>query len=907
MSFGKFKGEVVARWLAHGGDGRDMELQNEFSYTDPNGLVWKAPKGSIVNGASIPSALWATVGPPFVGDYRRASVIHDVACVERKQPHEAVHLMFYYAMRADGVGWSKANVMYQAVKRFGPKWSTTGASSRKPKVAHTDDEIRAFAAAVEMAAEQTDESEGLRKVETKANAILADSLNDPPVPAAPADTRPVAGPVGNQNKVAAKPAGKTAAVSKVTKVNKSAAAAEASATAENPLAMEKLNPAVRGQLAGTRLLSAFRKRELDDLEPIVRSFVSQQSATLAGDLATSTALAVQGEDGLTQDDRLRLVEQALVLLEQNYAHRPLKEAMHAINPIQKLKLLREELLAQQGATSFTGDIDFHRKLLAIFLSTRDLHTNYLLPDPFASTTAYLPFLVEDYFDRGDNPSQRRFLVTRAVGDLPGTFRPGAELLRWNGIPIERAVEINGERFAGSNREASRARGLETLTVRPLIQSLPPDEDFVLLEYRATDGTVSEVRLDWLVFSPDSGDTAAFQNLSKLTETAQGIDLEQAMVRWVKRILFAPQAVAAAAHAAGARRDRSASGSPSVNQGLQSIFPDVLQARALSINSRDYAYVRIRTFSVDDADSFVDEFVRLVEQLPQDGLIIDVRGNGGGLILAGEQLLQVLTPRTIEPTLFQLLNTPLNRRLVERLGFLAPWRESMRQAVQIGAPYSQGFPITSPETANELGQKYHGPVVLITDALCYSTTDIFAAGFQDHEIGTIIGIDNNTGAGGANVWTQQLLMNFMQGDDQTPYLRLPSNAGMRVSIRRTIRVGKSSGTVLEDLGVVPDILHAMSREDLMNDNIDLLSRAAEVLADQPTRRLAASVVEQADDQITLRLETRGLDRVDIYQQSRPLGSIDVEDGANDVVVSQASSTGLRLLGFEEDQLVASRRL
>ena len=84
-----------------------------------NGFEWKAPKDSKVNGASIPPVLWSSIGSPFVGDYRRASVVHDVACDTRKQPHEAVHLMFYNAMRADGVGWIKANAMYQAVKRFG--------------------------------------------------------------------------------------------------------------------------------------------------------------------------------------------------------------------------------------------------------------------------------------------------------------------------------------------------------------------------------------------------------------------------------------------------------------------------------------------------------------------------------------------------------------------------------------------------------------------------------------------------------------------------------------------------------------------------------------------------------------------------------------------------------------------
>jgi Peptidase family S41 len=56
----------------------------------------------------------------------------------------------------------------------------------------------------------------------------------------------------------------------------------------------------------------------------------------------------------------------------------------------------------------------------------------------------------------------------------------------------------------------------------------------------------------------------------------------------------------------------------------------------------------------------------------------------------------------------------------------------------------------------LGQRYYGPVVLITNARCYSATDTFTAGFADHRIGTILGVGPNTGAGGANVWTHGLL-------------------------------------------------------------------------------------------------------------------------------------------------------
>ena len=882
MAFGRFVGEVVAKWLKHKGADRNMQLLEDFAYIDPDGLEWKAPKGSKVNGASIPEVLWASIGPPFVGDYRRASVVHDVACDARTQPHEAAHRMFYHAMRADGVGWVKANTMYQAVKRFGPTWGATGSLRRQAKA--KDEEVLQYLEAVEQAARQVKEPEGLDAVEAAANDILVAKLQSAKA-SKPSRTRKK--PTKEK---------KTSKVSRLTSVRRKPRQSEEESS-PSVMAADALAPSVRKQLESCQSLRCFRAGSISPLVPRTKSTMSAASVQAAVGAAEG-ALPGDAEDGLSSGDRIRLVNQALVLIEDNYVHRPLKESLYGINPVQKLKLLREQLLGNSDQPDFEGDLDFHRKLLEIFLSTRDLHTNYVLPSPFQETTAFVPFLVEDYFDANDQPNQRRFLVTRVVGDIQdSSFAPGVEIVRWNGVPVERAVEINGQRFAGSNNEASRARGLETLTVRPMMQSLPPDADFVQVEYRTAGGVSKEIRFDWMVFSPDTASLAALQQLEALTAVAQGIDLEQTMVRLAKKVLFAPEAVAAEKQSAR-RKASTAAG-----QELASTMPSVLTARAVEVDGREYGYVRIRTFSVNSADQFVAEFVRLAEHLPQNGLIIDVRGNGGGLILAGEQLLQVLTPREIEPTLFQFIASPLNRRIVEKNVFLDEWKESMRRAVQTGAAFSQGFPITSKAKANELGQRYHGPVVLITDALCYSTTDIFAAGFQDHNIGTIIGTDNNTGAGGANVWRHDLLSDLVGGDSASPYEALPSNASMRVSIRRTLRVGASNGTILEDFGVVPNVLHPMTRDDLLNGNVDLLARAAEILDNQEARKLRATF--ESGSASELAIETVGIDRVDIYDGNRPMGSIDVEDGVTSVSLDAAPEEQLKLVGFENDDLVASR--
>jgi len=118
--YGRYIGTVKAEWL---GDGRTMRLLETFTYIDPKGLAWIAPAGSEVDGASIPRVAWSVIGGPFEGKYRNASVIHDVACVQKIRPWESVHETFYFAMLASKVDPVKAKIMYAAVYNFGPRWN----------------------------------------------------------------------------------------------------------------------------------------------------------------------------------------------------------------------------------------------------------------------------------------------------------------------------------------------------------------------------------------------------------------------------------------------------------------------------------------------------------------------------------------------------------------------------------------------------------------------------------------------------------------------------------------------------------------------------------------------------------------------------------------------------------------
>jgi len=646
-------------------------------------------------------------------------------------------------------------------------------------------------------------------------------------------------------------------------------------------------------------------------KPACLNFLSKTHAAVKKHFLSATDLPefIESAGELDLADRKLLVNQALLILSDNFVHLPLKKSMHGVDPIQKLRLIKHRL--EQASTQTMGsEFELHREMIEVFNSVRDLHTNYLLPAPFADKVAFLPFNIEEYYDNG----KPHYIAAHFMqGFSHPHFKSGVEVNMWNGVPIKRAISISASRHAGSNMEAQHVRGIDGLTIRALRRSLPPDEMWVIIGYTDANGVQREMRQDWIV-SPDLPDSTAMNTAVINTRaTSQGVDIEADIIQRTRKMLFAPKVIAAER-----KSNRVKALQTVAADTLPTTMPGVLAARSVQTTFGEFAYIRLYTFNVDNPDAFIDEFIRLAELLPQSGLIVDVRGNGGGHIFASEGLLQVLTPGEITPEPSQFINTSLNLRLCKRHETnptgeidLGPWVNSISRSVETGAIYSRGFPITPTEYANSRGQKYHGPVVLVTDARCYSATDIFAAGFKDHDIGHILGVDNNTGAGGANVWTHSLLRALMQvpapADASVPYKILPNGADMRVAIRRTMRVGEQSGTPLEDLGVKPDSRHYMTRDDVLDGNKDLIDHAGEILSTMPGRLLYAEV-SQSGLSVELSVSTSGLQRLDIYINARPIQSNDIEDGEHDFNIQVSTDADLlELAGYEGGEYVASRKI
>jgi hypothetical protein len=223
-------------------------------------------------------------------------------------------------------------------------------------------------------------------------------------------------------------------------------------------------------------------------------------------------------------------------------------------------------------------------------------------------------------------------------------------------------------------------------------------------------------------------------------------------------------------------------------------------------------------------------------------------------------------------------------------------------------------MTPHASCNNIGQRYFGPVVLLVNALCYSAADIFIAGFQDNRVGMVLGVHRKTGAGGANVWTLDQLQSVL-GPPEAEETRLPHGAGLRLAIRRSLRVKANEGIELEERGVVPDKFHETTLRDLLENRLDLLTHAATLLAGERWFQLDAGIRAKPDGAHTLVLTMRGIERLDATIEGRPLFSRAVPkpaaggDGTSgDHVTLAADQIGrLELRGFRKDKLVAARKL
>ena len=106
-----------------GGDWRRTELTADLTYFDKKlDTMFTVPKGTRTDGASVPRIFWSILPPR--GKYLESAVLHDY--LYQSPPfgdgatgRKMADAIFRRAMKSQGVGKFKRNLMYRAVRAGG--------------------------------------------------------------------------------------------------------------------------------------------------------------------------------------------------------------------------------------------------------------------------------------------------------------------------------------------------------------------------------------------------------------------------------------------------------------------------------------------------------------------------------------------------------------------------------------------------------------------------------------------------------------------------------------------------------------------------------------------------------------------------------------------------------------------
>lgn len=573
----------------------------------------------------------------------------------------------------------------------------------------------------------------------------------------------------------------------------------------------------------------------------------------------------------TAQERQLVADQAYFLLSNTYVHRDLKikEFGPSADAIARLKDIKAK-------ASSMNDDEFHTAMQLIFRDLHDHHTNYIAPLPLACSYVISPMSFRDVVE--NNQLKLVFQRLTRIGEqVPGEHhnaKPLDELVAVNGIPLKGQGSKAGSfikdllaNSMGANTSAELVYGLMTHTVRNLSELPVPADDTIVYTLQDSAGKTYDIHANYyaIVNEPNCVKAAKKQLSEDLPPRVRFVRGEEnTVVRDYKR--FAEPEVIA----------------PFSDDPLS----EVGGIQDVKVSQGSLTYLRLESFMPENAS--VESIVqRIKEELiarrdSSLGLLIDIRQNGGGAIKLAEELTQLFTPAVIQPMPVSLLPTQVNLDMFVKSngGSQNGWSQDVTTAMRSGARLTSPRVLTTPSEANRFGQVWFKPVVVMTDAACYSACDLFAAAMQDHAAATIVSAYPTTGAGGANVMDARYFRAVFAGGNN-PFKALPEGQGMRVSWRQTVRTGKNAGKLIEDRGVLSDVRIPYTRADLSEKtpSVNFLSASArELLKLVPSYKssikLASSVRMNNGDTAHWSEQVAGVSSIDVMLDGKLVKSFPV---------------------------------
>ncbi len=289
-----------------------------------------------------------------------------------------------------------------------------------------------------------------------------------------------------------------------------------------------------------------------------------------------------------------------------------------------------------------------------------------------------------------------------------------------------------------------------------------------------------------------------------------------MLRWLKALGAAGPKVAIELETAGREKTRTLTMSLVDRRPAYGAWPHARRSGLLGLLKGNLGYIRVDEMRPDH------RAVRELKQLwKTDGLVIDVRGNGGGTRDALRALLPYFleAPRVCNVARYRLgpgeRNDP-GGHMANRYLYPLTWREWSAADRVVLTKYAKTFKPEWDPTGPGFSawhymlvrpgpRRYGKPVVVLLDAGCFSATDIFLGAFKGVEGVTLLG--EASGGGSARSQTYRLARSGLS-------VRLATMASFR-----------PNGKLYDGRGVAPDVVVPAIPADALAGGTDTQLAAA----------------------------------------------------------------------------------
>lgn len=513
----------------------------------------------------------------------------------------------------------------------------------------------------------------------------------------------------------------------------------------------------------------------------------------------------------------------------------------------------------ENAASMTN-IDFDYNVVDFLTSLRDKHINHSINGTHGCVILYKDILFSVV---GTGDSEKIILSHTSRGvQVP---EAGDELLEVDGKPIKQYIKESKLQTMGSNDFASLRTVLEQLSVRRGdIDRLPKETHTDFVFKSAKTNQTFAVTLPWIAYAHDS-----------CWEKNQAAKIPTHEVKHEEKNTTA----------------QTTKNTPT--KAPQTVFTTQAQRSGLLIrqtrdrkitwavyklglgDSKALGVIFLQSFApTHDVDTFIQAIRSLLvnELKNTDAVVVNVVSNGGGDPRLA-QLIPQLFGSNIKTMYGRVIISEINREFFESNDD-NEWIEALAQPKD---GYSKPLKLIPDEAANTIGQAYFKPVGVFTDALCYSSCEIFTAMMKDNDIATIFGEDGTTGGGGADPMQYQTL------SQKIPNIFPPNTIfnRFRVSWKQVLRI---DGSLIEDIGIPSDIIVRPS----VSDFTDRTSNSSQY------QKIAEELFKQGID--------NGKNK--LFFQAMPQNSADIS--IDEDVAFKVESSGFSAIQVEQNGIVHQRK-